>query len=241
MSRDRSVRVLVTGFGPFQDITTNPSWEIARRLSSSIVGSNGEYLEIIVPPSATRVAYHKTLKDLPQLLEEHVPDLIVHIGLDVESAPGTFNVERSAPKEGYHDIPDEERKVFTRLDNRNTFGKASESLVTTLDIDAATELWQQSCSSLVLSTSAGPPHLGSRLKGKGKLQRGRPVVVQTSDDVGTYICGFQYYTTMLEMQKRTKKRDVVFLHVPQLEGEAQITIGVRVTEELIKALAAVRV
>jgi hypothetical protein len=40
---------------------------------------------------------------------------------------------------------------------------------------------------------------------------------------------------MREMEKK-KKRDVVFLHVPMLQGEAAIQVGVWVAEELVKSL-----
>jgi hypothetical protein len=163
----------------------------------------------------------------------------LHIGLDVESAPGAFKVERSAPKEGYHDIPDIDRKVFTRVENKSTFGKAATSLVTTIDIDSATEMWRHACSSLFLPRPPVPRGLPSKIKAKSKTEGRQPVDVQVSDDVGTYVCGFQYYTSMLEVQKRTMRRDVVFLHVPRLEGEEEIMVGVRVAEELIKALVGV--
>lgn len=140
---------------------------------------------------------------------------------------------------GYHDIPDIDSKVFTRVENKSTFGKAAASLVTTLDIDSATEMWQHACSSLFLPKPPPARGLPAKIKGKGKPEGRQPVNVQISDDVGTYACGFQYYTSMLEVQKRTMRRDVVFLHVPRLEGEEEIMVGVRVAEELIKALAGV--
>ena len=45
--------------------------------------------------------------------------------------------------------------------------------------------------------------------------------------------------SLLEMQKRTGRRDVVSFYVPNLETEEEICTGVRVTEELIRALVAV--
>jgi hypothetical protein len=54
------------------------------------------------------------------------------------------------------------------------------------------------------------------------------------------VCGFNYYISLLEMQKRTSKRDNVFFHVPQLESKEDIQTGVKVTEELVRALVAVR-
>lgn len=156
------------------------------------------------------------------------------MGLDVESGPGVFKVERSARKEGYHDIPDIVRKVFTRAENKKAFGKALTSLGTTIDIDAVAEAWQAACSSLSLPIASGV-----KLKGKGKTEGKQPIDVRMSDDVGTYVCGFQYYVSMLEMQKQTGKRNAVFFHVPKLERKEEVEVGVRVAEELIRALVGV--
>lgn len=171
-----------------------------------------------------------------ELIEEHTPDLIVHMGLDVDNGPGVFKIEKSAPKEGYHDIPDVERKVFTRAENKKVLGKAPASLGTSLDIDSAVGKWQDACSSFSM------PNLqvsGWHPKTKGKGKETQLVEVRLSDDVGTYVCGFNYYISMLEMQNRTGKRNVIFFHVPKLEKEPEVDIGVKVTQELIKALVAV--
>ncbi|KAF1848997.1 peptidase C15, pyroglutamyl peptidase I-like protein [Cucurbitaria berberidis CBS 394.84] len=225
--------VLVTGFGPFLDITTNPSWEIAHRLPSSLTGLNGETITIIIPPEPTPAAYHKILAQVPKLIEKHSPDMVVHMGLDVDSGPGVFKVERSAPKEGYHEFPDVERRVFTRAENKKTFGKAPATLATTLDLVTAVDAWRDSCSSLSLAKLQAS---GTILKAKAKGKEKQMVEVQLTDDVGTYVCGFDYYISLLEMQKKTGKREAVFFHVPKLESHDELRVGTRVTEELIKAL-----
>jgi pyroglutamyl-peptidase len=196
----------------------------------------GETIHIIVPVEPTPAAYHKIYTQTSQLIEQHAPDLIVHMGLDVDSGTGVFKVERSALKEGYHDIPDIDRKVFTRAENKKTFAKSPASLVTTLDIDSAAGMWQAACSSIQIPTASESP----KAKGKTKGEARQRVDVRTSDDVGTYVCGFQYYVSMLETQKRSGRRDVVFYHVPRLESEMQVNIGVKVTEELIRALVEVK-
>jgi pyroglutamyl-peptidase len=189
-----------------------------------------------VPPEPTPAAYHKILVHTSKLIEQFPPDLVIHMGLDVGSDPGVFKLERSAPKEGYHDIPDIDRKVFTRAENKKMFAKAPASLVTTLDVESAAEIWKAACSSLNL------PSAMTQWKEKGvTVFKNKQVVdVRLSDDVGTYVCGFQYYASMLEAGKRTGKRDVVFLHMPKLETKDEERLGIRVVTELIKALVAVR-
>lgn len=200
------------------------------------MGVDGRVIRVIVPAGSTPAAYHKILAQTSQLIEQHTPAVIVHMGLDVESSAGVFKVERSALKEGYHDIPDIDRKVFTRAENKKTFGKAPASLVTSLDIDTAVEAWVAACSSLVMPKGLG----ASKAKHKGKNDSKQPIEVRMSDDVGTYVCGFQYYSSMLQTEKMTGRRDVVFLHLPRLESTEELEIGKRVAEELVKALVDVR-
>lgn len=154
----------------------------------------------------------------------------MHIGLDVDSDPGVFKLERSALRDGYQDIPDIDRRVFTRLENKKEFGKAPDSLVTTLEVDMAAWIWRDACSTFHL------PGLLSHTRGKSKVEGSKPVDVRLSDDVGTYVCGFQYYVSMLEAKQKSGNRNVVFLHVPQLDSEEEVRIGVMVVQELIKAL-----
>jgi pyroglutamyl-peptidase len=42
--------------------------------------------------------------------------------------------------------------------------------------------------------------------------------------------------SLLGMEKATGRRNVAFLHVPRLESEAEVKVGLRVVEELIEAL-----
>lgn len=195
----------------------------------SLTSPSGYPITIIVLEEPTPAAYHKIYAQVPQLTEQHNPDYIVHMGLDVDSGSGVFKIERSAPREGYHDIPDIDRKVFTRAENKKAFGKAASSLVTDLNIDAAHESWEQACAGMSLpKTNNG--------KKNEKKQEKQNVSVRLSDDVGTYVCGFQYYASMLEMQKKGGKRNVLFFHVPRLETADEVKIGVKVTGELIRAL-----
>jgi pyroglutamyl-peptidase len=210
----------------FLDVKTNPSWEVARRLPKHLLASDGSPIELIVPEQPIAVSYHHILETAPRLIAEHNPDLIVHIGLKKESPD--FNVEMSAPREGYQDVPDENRKVFTRLENRKTFGKAANRLASTLSLERA-----------VFASAANLINKGPARSGKtssAKKQGATEASVRLSDDVGTYVCGFIYYVSMLEMQKRKGSRDVVFLHVPQLEKDDKVQAGVRVVENLIREL-----
>jgi pyrrolidone-carboxylate peptidase len=234
MTSAAPVKVLVTGFGAFLNVSTNPSWEIARRLPSSIMSLSGESIQVIVPTDPMPAAYHDIKEQVSSLIDLHAPDIVVHMGLDVDSGRGVFKVERSAPREGYHEIPDVCRKVYTRAENKKGFGKSPASLSTTLDVDAVEEIWRAGCASVTLAKEQRASHTA-----KGKSSGIKNVLVHLSDDVGTYVCGFCYYVALLHMQSHTGKRHAVFFHVPPLETEAEILVGVRVTQEVVRALVQV--
>lgn len=64
--------------------------------------------------------------------------------------------------------------------------------------------------------------------------------VRWSDAVGSYLCAFIYYADLVEMWRngKAKRRDVSFMHVPMLESEEELSVGVEVTVELVQALVA---
>lgn len=231
MSPTTPVKVLLTGFGPFLDVKINPSWEVARKLPASLAGLSGQSIQIIVPTDPMPAAYHEIRNQVTALIDTHAPDLVVHMGLDVDSG-GIFKVERSASRDGYHEFPDIRRKVFTRAENKISFAKSPVALSTTLDLNAAEDVWRSGCASITFATH-NDSHCGAK---KSKQLEKQNVLVQLSDDVGTYVCGFCYYVALLHLQTHTEKRHAVFFHVPPLETDADIAVGVRVTQEVVRAL-----
>ena len=199
----------------YQNIADNPSWRIASRLPPALPG-----VHLVVHPEPLRSAYHTLLDLVPRLIREHRPDVALHIGRAAEQA--YFSVERSAPRDGYHQFPDVDRRVFTKAETRECWGKGQAALATSLDLDAVLEAWRRE----LLAACGG-----------GKNGKGAVPEVRVSDDVGTYVCGFAYYASLAEMAKGGDGRRAVFLHVPALETEADIEKGKDVVLALIKALA----
>ena len=175
-----------------------------------------------------------------------------------------FAVEKGARREGYHEIPDMARRVFTRAENKKVFGKEKERLESGLDLETAVEAWESDVRGVFLrvqgnnaSNEAKEKPLEGKEKNKGKQKQkekahananagrsektaAQQVDVRLSDDVGNYVCGFMYYISLVEMQRAVGRTDTVFFHIPYLEGEEDIQVGVRVTEGLIRALMSVR-
>ncbi|KAJ4350037.1 uncharacterized protein N0V89_008658 [Didymosphaeria variabile] len=233
-TRPDTIRVLVTGFGPFLDISANPSWSIASSLPRTLSSTTGTPIQLIIPDTPVPAAYHKLLKESATLISQHSPHIVLHIGLAFDR--DYFAVEQSALREGYHEFPDIDRKVITRVENKKLFGKGPASLATSLDLESAVDAWQTACARLWLPRKGeGAAQGKGKGGGKGK-QEGKKVDVRLSDDVGTYVCGLIYYSSLAEMQKRIGTRDVVFMHIPLLKGEGEEGIGAEVTKELVVAL-----
>lgn len=124
-----------------------------------------------------------------------------------------------------------ERQVLAKAEGQKIWGKKSpESLETSLDLERVVQLWEQNLKA------------GSSGAGKGgKGQRGRPgkgsADVRLSDDVGDYVCGLVYYTSLAEMTKTGMgKGNAVFLHVPPLVGDTELEKGREVVLSLILAM-----
>ncbi|KAF8848515.1 peptidase C15, pyroglutamyl peptidase I-like protein [Acephala macrosclerotiorum] len=216
MGSNSEPTVLVTGFGEFLDIKTNPSWEIASHLPETINGAR-----IITEPQPLKAIYHSLL-EIPKLLEKENPDVVIHIGLAVDR--DYFAIEKGAERDGYHQFPDEARKVFTRAETKEKWGKSPARLDSSFDIEEIVGKWKS--------------HVYSGA-GKGKTKN-KMSELRASDDVGCYVCGFVYYASLEYYWKRDGsqgKRRVLFLHVPKLEGAEEIIRGRDITIDLIKAVS----
>lgn len=170
-----------------------------------------------------------------------------------------FAVEKGAQKEGYHEVLDMGRRVFTRAENKKLWGKEAGRLDSTLKLEVAVEKWSEEVRGVSLLTRDDSSGVGAGGEAKEKGKKGKQktkeaansdsnekgkgaseqVDVRLSDDVGNYVCGFMYYVSLLEMQKSIGRRDTVFFHVPYLKSEEEILVGVRVAEGLIRALVGV--
>ncbi|KAH9884076.1 hypothetical protein F4778DRAFT_574834 [Xylariomycetidae sp. FL2044] len=236
MSEADNIRVLVTGFGAFQDVTVNPSHEIVSRLPASLPGG----IRILAHPAPLRAAYHPLVEAAPRLIREHGPDIVLHVGLAADR--DYFAVERSAARDGYHQVPDVDRRVLTKAESRALWGgsgsgsgkkqKSPEVLQTSLDLPAVVEAWRSR-----LRRADG----GAAAKGKKGAKAPIEVDMRLSDDVGNYVCGLVYYASLAELAQRggPSAGSAVFLHVPPLPTGEDVERGRVVLVALIEALVEV--
>jgi pyrrolidone-carboxylate peptidase len=159
-------------------------------------------------PEPLKAAYHGLL-EVPKLIEQLGPDVVIHIGLAVER--DYFAIERGSDRDGYHQFPDVARKVFNKAENKKTWGKSPARLDSTLDLDDVLVKWQS--------------------------QAGKSFDLRISDDVGSYVCGFVYYASLEYFWKKGGDMPVVFMHVPPLTGKEDIAKGKKAVLALIQAIS----
>jgi pyrrolidone-carboxylate peptidase len=136
-----------------------------------------------------------------------------------------FAIEKGAESGGYNEYPDEARKVFTRAETKKVWGKSPSRLDSTIDVEDVLVKWRANLSSS-----------DSKIN---KTNKSAGIDLRTSDDVGYYVCGFVYYTTLEWFWKTNGAqglRRVLFLHVPKLEGTKDFEKGKDVAIALIKAV-----
>jgi hypothetical protein len=68
------MKVLLTGFEPFGGETINPSWEVAKRVSSEGV-EGAEIVTALLP-----TVFGKSINEAVRVIEELKPDLVISLG-----------------------------------------------------------------------------------------------------------------------------------------------------------------
>ncbi|CAE6380576.1 unnamed protein product [Rhizoctonia solani] len=216
---NKSLRVLVTGFGPFRNIETNPSWLAAKPLSNQTLkftqsASPGHphapkprpvEVEVHISTLEVPVTYSAVLGTVPPIHQSKQYDFILHVGVGLS---GGVAIERLAHKTGYNQ-PDAEGRLCDLIRSKpkgddadelvkrgfgNGFEQFGEELRSRLDVDAIVK----------------------HLKSKG-LEHTSP-----SNDPGRYLCDFIYFCSLACAQKEASKVKVLFMHVPPVGSPYQI-------------------
>jgi len=91
------MKILITGFDPFGEETTNPALEAVKKLPDTLLGASIIKLEI-------PTVFHKSAEVVQQAIEKYQPDVVINIG----QAGGRFSVtpERIAINVDDARIPD---------------------------------------------------------------------------------------------------------------------------------------
>uniref|UniRef100_A0A0N5APM0 Pyroglutamyl-peptidase I n=1 Tax=Syphacia muris TaxID=451379 RepID=A0A0N5APM0_9BILA len=96
MSRSNNPVIVVTGFGPYQKFSKNPSERLTRRLGEQGLDTSETYTLIteIIP-----VTYNDVNQTVSKLWRTYNPDLMIHIG--ASPSPKVINLEQQSFRRGY--------------------------------------------------------------------------------------------------------------------------------------------
>ena len=68
-------RVLLTGFGPFAGVESNPSEVVVARLKDTV------FTAIDLRTHVLDVSYRRSVQQVDELVKKHVPELVIHLGV----------------------------------------------------------------------------------------------------------------------------------------------------------------
>ncbi|EGU11357.1 hypothetical protein RTG_02848 [Rhodotorula toruloides ATCC 204091] len=203
----RPYRVHITGFGPFRDVTLNPSWEAVRLLHDTTLFSEPllDGVSSNDSPSLRRpsrpihfsasflpVTYSSVSLLAPALQNPPEPDLIIHVG--VSSEDRSIRLEQRARKFGYDSTDAEGQMAELGEDGRRGF---------------VGERWRE-C----------PEELRTRVEGGKVVRRLKEAGfehISLSEDAGLYLCEYTFYTslaTALHRRRADCPTPVQFIHIP---------------------------
>ncbi|GAB7365793.1 hypothetical protein MBLNU230_g7126t1 [Neophaeotheca triangularis] len=224
----RPVRILVTGFGPFQDLfPINPSYEITKTLPHylPITPSHSTPVQILSHYNPIRVAYANVHSQIPPLLSTHIGciDLVLHIGM--ASGRRHYTMEKYGHRDGYDRNPDLDGCCVPTGQSSSEFADCEGLMTTSLDYDEVFDRWR----SYLLDKPGFSPVLDG-------------VDARKSENAGFYLCDYTYFNSLAWFSRREREegiqgRPVMFLHVPAESDEVMLERGRLVATALIRAMA----
>ncbi|KAI5847490.1 hypothetical protein BZA05DRAFT_457548 [Tricharina praecox] len=253
----KTLTILLTGFGPFVRISDNPSWSIVETLLSSgpltIRTPSTLYTIHLLPhPSAIKVSYATIDALVPSLWETGTRawDYVLHIGVGRE---GGFKLERRAWVDGY---------VLRDVDGRfpgdggvgdgvgkgegkgkgkgEGEGKGEEKGVEMKGVhggEQALPLDERPGRQLytALDVEAIAKFVGESVTAK---EDATLVDIVASGDPGMFLCGYTFRASLLEAEKRgeEERARVLFLHVPPKGKRYGVDTGVDVVLKVVEGM-----
>ncbi|CAE6508185.1 unnamed protein product [Rhizoctonia solani] len=232
------LRVLVTGFGAFKEIKTNPSWLAVKPLDNQTLKftqpadsahshapiSRPVEIEAHISALEVPVTYSAVLNTVPPLHASKQYDVIVHVG--VRRKVEGLAIERLAHKTGYNE-PDAEDRHCNPIGGKPKAGdEGAENEPVNRGFGRGFEQFGEE-----LRTGINVDEVVKHLKSKG-LEYTSP-----SDDPGRYLCDFIYFCSLACARKEKSKANVLFMHVPPVGLPYQVEDMTKAVEGIIEYLA----
>lgn len=204
-----NVRIVVTGFGPFDGVPENPTTHLVNKLKNYLapdLASITETALIETSAQASRSFIHSLLQQKEQNDDKSV--ILLHLGVNYKGT--TFQLERCAYNDASFRVPDEQG-----------FQPKGESILGEAVPVGAT-----------LQTQIDVEKLASQLNADVK----KDVLVST--DPGRFVCNYTYCYSLQTFQESSSSSSnyrCLFLHVPpfsEIPEEDQLAFVERLLELL---------
>ncbi|CAE6509983.1 unnamed protein product [Rhizoctonia solani] len=230
----KSLRILVTGFGAFRNIKTNPSWLATKPLDNQTLKftkhaqphspkSHPVEIEAHISALEVPVTYSAVLSTVPPLHASKQYDVILHVGVGLE---GGLEIERLAHKTGYNE-PDAAGRRCDPINEKPKpeAGKAKVEQVKRGFGRGFEEFGEE------IRTGVNVDEVVKHLKSKG-LEHTSP-----SNDPGRYLCDFIYFCSLACARKEGSKVKVLFMHVPLVGSPYQVEDMTKAVKGIIEYFA----
>jgi len=210
---ENTIRVLISGFGPFRDHTVNASWEAVkiinpddiillsrhgRDMSSTADDFMANQPTIQITFCELEVVYNTIHQVIPDLWEKYKPHLVVHVG--VSGIAKAITLEQNAHNSGY--CSPDIKEVLPRQNQCVAGG--CERLESGLNMTNAMRKVNT-----VVATYGTRGGLRSSVSGYPSIPN--TIRAEVSNDPGRFLCDFIYYRSLSIDKDRT-----AFIHVPPL-------------------------
>lgn len=179
------------------------------------------------------VAYKPVLSTVPELVSDFQPDISLHIG--VAEGRTYFAVEQTSRRGVYSYGRDVNGEVFPNADGEKLWGDQATVLSTDINLHGVVDEWQKRTAGVVWPKAGGTSVASKMASTQVEVKLREDVLkveagglssfegdddddVRWSDNVGTYLCAFIYYTSMVEMSRETvgHRRDTAFSTYAQM-------------------------
>lgn len=254
----RTVTILITGFGPFQDrFPINPSFEIPKLLPPALTLTTPSGVPVDVNlihyPDPIRVCYTSVRTAVPLILDAYTSppgtpsagliDMVLHMGM--ASGRKFYTLEVQAHRDGYDRNRDVEGEVLPGDHGERVFGDCPSVMRTSLDFEGVMEAWRGNVRRRRRrrSVTVGKGRAVADGEVEGLLEVGEEDC-RPSEDAGHYLCDYIYLNTLAWFGRRNgsvvdggpEDRPVLFLHVPAESDEGALERGRIVTVALIESM-----
>lgn len=204
------VEVLLTGFGSFEEIVTNPSTLIVQLLVDHVEHLKDRDIRIHVYPNPIIVVYEDVYKLVPDLVKDYPNvEYFIHVGVHQEAT--NFRIERRA-RHGPYERKDVLGHSFSE-ENDSKWHSLPDELFTPIDAQSLVET----------------------VKADVKIDR-----IETSEDAGLFLCEFIFYNSLFQTQLLRKTTGIpansLFFHVPTGLSSGEIEQGRDILLSIIRAL-----